>query len=185
MDQQRPRRRAVDATKPDETRHAPDHRLSVAQLNAVDCLAGGQNDRETAAAVGVSRQTVTGWRRHNPFFQAALNARRREVWGGAADRLRALLPRALTVVEEALAADPDPKLALEVLKLAGLGDLVRRGEEAVGPDDPEAIVEQLVRARRGDPFAALAAADLGQGPVTEEERRALLAELAAKAADVP
>ncbi len=34
-------------TKPDITRQA----LNVAQLNAVDCLAGGMNDHETAEAV--------------------------------------------------------------------------------------------------------------------------------------
>ncbi len=167
-------------TKDDKTRH---ENVSVTQLSAVECLVAGKNDRETAEAVGVARQTVTGWRRHNPFFQAALNARRREVWGSASDRLRQLLPRALDVLEEELTANPDPKLALAVVKLAGLGRPERPDlDAAFGPDDPEALIERLVRARRVDPIAALLAADRGDGPVTAEERRALLAELEAKAA---
>jgi hypothetical protein len=58
------------------------------------------------------------------------------VWGAAADRLRALLPRAVAVVEGALAVDPDPKLALEVLKLAGVGAAVLCGD---APTDAEEI----------------------------------------------
>jgi DNA-binding NarL/FixJ family response regulator len=41
-------------TKPDITRH----KLTVAQLNAVDLLVTGKTDQEAAEAVGVTRQTV-------------------------------------------------------------------------------------------------------------------------------
>jgi DNA-binding NarL/FixJ family response regulator len=66
---------ATMATKPDKTRHE----LSVEQQNAIDLLTTGQTDQAVAEAVGVTRQTVCGWRNHDPAFAAALNARRLEV----------------------------------------------------------------------------------------------------------
>src|SRR4051794_36843252 len=102
------------------------HELSIAQLNAIDCLAAGRTDGETAASVGVTRQTVNGWRNHDPAFIAALNARRLDIWGGAADRLRALLPRALAALEAALdREEADWRAAVRVIELAGLD---RQGE---------------------------------------------------------
>ena len=102
-------------TKPDETGHT----LSVAQLNAVDLLVAGRTDAEAAEAVGVTRQTVCGWRNHHPAFQAELNARRIDVWGGACDRLRALLPRALDALEAAVGGEkPDWRAAAKVVELA-------------------------------------------------------------------
>src|SRR5215210_166260 len=90
--------------------------LSIAQLNAIDCLATGQTDAETAAAVGVTRQTVNGWRNHDPRFIAALNARRLDIWGGAGDRLRALLPKALAALEAALSDEgADWRAAVRVI----------------------------------------------------------------------
>src|SRR5688500_13203893 len=64
-------------TKPDRLGRVAGE-LSVAQLNAVDLLVTGTGDREVAEAVGVTRQTVCGWRNHDPAFVAALNARRLE-----------------------------------------------------------------------------------------------------------
>ena len=65
-------------TKPDQIRQE----LSIAQLNAIDLLVTGKTDQEVSEAIGMSRQTVNGWRNANPYFQAALNRRRRELWGG-------------------------------------------------------------------------------------------------------
>ena len=155
--------------------------LSIAQLNAIDCLASGQTDAETATAVGVTRQTVNGWRNHDPVFIATLNARRLEIWGGAADRLRALLPKALAALEAALSREEaDWRAAVRVVELAGLD---RRGEGipnlgpcAIGPTEPEEIIDAEVRRRRRDPLLDL----VGGGPVTDSERRSVLRELAAK-----
>ncbi len=44
--------------KPDKERQS----LSIEQQNAIDMLVLGKSDREVAEAVGVSRQTVCGWR---------------------------------------------------------------------------------------------------------------------------
>ena len=160
------------ATKPDTTRHPADG-LSVAQRNAVDVLAAGMGDQEVAAAVGVSRQTVNGWRNHNPAFQAALNVRRHEVWGSATDRLRALVPRALEVLEGALAVNPDPKIALEIVKLAGLADQGGHlGVVGIGPTDSAAVMEAEAQRRRLDPMAYFLSGD----PMSPTERRALEAD---------
>jgi hypothetical protein len=162
-------------TKPDTTRQ-PTGGLNVAQQNAVDALASGMNDAETAAAVGTSRQTVNGWRNHDPAFRAALNARRADVWGAAADKLRSLVPRAVAVLEGSLNVNPDPTVALAVLKLAGLAERAAP-LSLVGPTTVAAIVDAEIIARReaDDPLAAI----LSGGPITATERRALEAELAA------
>ena len=127
------------ATKPDKTRHD----LTVEQLNAIDCLVVGKTDQEAAELVGVGRQTVNAWRNHHPAFQAALNARRHEVWGAACDRLRALLPRALDALEHAVVEGKDWRAAARVVELAGLDrqgyGVPNLGAYSIGPTDPAAF----------------------------------------------
>ena len=65
------------------------------QHNAIDLLVLGRTAREVAEAVGATRQTVNGWRNQKPWFRAALNRARAAVWGGGADRLRALVQQAV------------------------------------------------------------------------------------------
>ena len=136
-------------TKPDKTRHE----LSIEQQNAIDLLTTGQTDQAVAEAVGVTRQTVCGWRNHHPAFAAALNARRLDVWGGACDRLRALLPQALDALERAVTGEsPDWKAAAEVVKLTGLdrhgNASPNLGPYSIGPTDPEAFVAAEAKRRR-------------------------------------
>ena len=95
--------------------------LTVVQLNAVDALASGKNDKDVAEAVGAHRTTVTRWRLYHPAFIAELNRRRLEVWSNGADRLRAMIPVALAA-EMAMAESPNRlKAVVEVLKLATPG----------------------------------------------------------------
>ncbi|QDU19877.1 hypothetical protein [Urbifossiella limnaea] len=125
---------------------APRAELSLAQQSAVDLLAAGKNDTETAAAVGLNRVTVTRWRLYSPEFRAALADRRAAVWGASADRLRALLPQAIDALADALQdADTADRVdvALAVLKLAGPIPLV-----PAGPTDPDEIVRAVVEAER-------------------------------------
>src|SRR5262245_42807538 len=97
------------------------HGLTVEQQNAVDLLVTGRTDAEAADAVGVHRVTITRWRLHDAHFQAALNRRRQEVWGESLDRLRALVPQALAVLEERLASETDGlRAAIQIVRLAGL-----------------------------------------------------------------
>ena len=130
------------------------HGLTLAQQSAVDLLAAGKNDTETAATLNLSRVTVTRWRLYSPEFRAALTDRRAAVWGAAADRLRTLLPRALDTLADALERGDDKvNVALAVLKLAGPLPLV-----PAGPTDPDDVVRDAVqqeRERMGDRRAAL------------------------------
>jgi hypothetical protein len=161
------------ATKPDITRHA----LTVAQLNAVDLLATGTTDQVTAEAVGVTRQTVNGWRNANPWFAAELNRRRQDLWGVAVDQLRALLPRAVAVLAEELELGPgSARVAVDILRLAGL-DRARASQKLdtllVGPTEPDAIIDAEVRRRRPD-RAAYVDDLLGGGTITDLERAEVL-----------
>ena len=167
-------------TKPDITAHFQCD-LSVAKANAIDLLVAGATDQEAADAVGVTRQTVNGWRNHDPEFIAALNARRLDVWGGSADRLRALLPTALDTLEAALTEKRDWRAAVAVIELAGLdrhgSGKPNLGPWTIGPTDADAVVDALVRRRRRDPLE-----DLLTGSVTDAERRQVLGEHAARLA---
>jgi len=73
--------------------------LTPKQRATLDLLAAGTSVTDAAEAMTVSRQTVSDWLHHHHGFQAALNRRRRELWTNVSDRLRALLPKALTVLE--------------------------------------------------------------------------------------
>jgi len=156
--------------KADKTRHA----LSIEQLNAVDLLVTGKSDREVAEVVGVSRQTVCGWRLYDPYFQAELNKRRKEVWGASVDRLRSLLPKALEVLERELeGGDNSLRAALRVLEMANFASLTQH----VGSEDPQAIIDDEARQRRPDPVE-----EILTPRVSDEERMRVLADLQAKQA---
>lgn len=79
--------------------------------------------RETAEAVGVTRQTVCEWRLRDVEFREALNLRRRELWDGQTERLRGLVSKAVDVLEGGLQAE-DPRLqqsaAVHILKAVSL-----------------------------------------------------------------
>ena len=120
------------------------HQLTVQQENAIDLLIAGKLDGEVADAVGVHRVTVTRWRNYHPVFQAELNSRRRELWGAATQRLRAMLPAALEAIEQEI-ADGNNRLraAVHVVKLAGLDTFEGPSERT----EPDHIIENLVAKR--------------------------------------
>ena len=117
--------------------------MSIIQERAIDLLITGKNDDEVAQEIGAHRVTVTRWRLYHPGFQAALNARREAVWSASQDLLRVLVVQAMVALAEDLKA-PGPlrsKVALEIIKLS------RFGAEpvcAIGPTDPEVILEHVV-----------------------------------------
>jgi hypothetical protein len=120
------------------------HGLTLAQQSAVDLLAAGKTDTETADALNLNRVTVTRWRLYSPAFRAALADRRATIWGASADRLRALLPKALDALADALERGDDrPAVALALLKLAGPLPLV-----PTGPTDPEEYLRGVVDEER-------------------------------------
>ena len=66
--------------------------------------------------------------------------------GGSSDRLRALLPKPLDCLEEAITGEaPDWKVAGKVVDLAGLNrqgtGVPNLGPSSIGPTDPEVVIE--------------------------------------------
>lgn len=96
--------------------------LTPQQAAAVDLLAAGRNVTDTAAELGVCRQTVSGWLHGDSHFTAAYNRRRQELWAAAADRLRAMVPAALDVLAAEIEGG-STNAAVAVLKAAGLQNL--------------------------------------------------------------
>jgi hypothetical protein len=108
--------------------------LTPAQAAAADLLAFGCSLTDAAETVKVSRQTVSEWLHHNPPFQAALNARRRELFTEHQERLRSLIPKALERLEAAVDDSPQGvAAAVHILKAAGL----------YGLPEPSGVVERL------------------------------------------
>jgi hypothetical protein len=105
-------------TNPDISHYS----LSPHQETGVDLLAAGTNLTDTAASLGVNRQTISEWVNHNPAFRAVLNQRRQELWAEASDKLRGLLPHALALLERAV-KEGNLKAAIAVLRSAGLEHL--------------------------------------------------------------
>lgn len=124
-------------TKPDTK-----PKLTPAQLAAIDRLATGSSITDAAEAVETSRQTVSEWLNRNPAFIAALNARRAELWGETADRLRALLPRAVETIAAAIEAGGPDALAASL----ALVRLAKIDPTPTGSTDAEAI--ETARAER-------------------------------------
>jgi hypothetical protein len=76
--------------------------LSSRQRGAIELLAAGKTASQVATQVGVNRKTLYRWRHEDANFVAELDARRREIWSATADRLRALLPKAVDTLAKEL-----------------------------------------------------------------------------------
>jgi hypothetical protein len=113
-------------TKPDTYKDT--YKLTPQQAAAVDALVIGSTVTDAAETVKVARQTVSNWLHHDASFQAALNARRQELWTGHVERLRSLVPKAMDTLE---AAASDEKqgvaVAVHILKAVGLYGLPAPG----------------------------------------------------------
>jgi len=99
-----------EPTKSDKSRP-----LSVEQKNAIELLVQGRSDRSVAEAVGINRSTLYEWRK-NPFFLAALNKQRNDMWKDSRERLKNLAGSALDTIERQLAND-DGRIALSASKI--------------------------------------------------------------------
>ena len=86
-------------------------RLTPPQLAAVDLLAAGATLSDTSQAIGVARQTVSEWTNNGVGFGAELKRLRRELWDEHSQRLRALVPKALDVIEAELGGERRPSAA--------------------------------------------------------------------------
>jgi hypothetical protein len=133
-------------TKPSTRARSHTDGLTLAQQNAVDLLAAGKNDTETAELLKVTRVTVTRWRLYSPEFRAALAVRRADIWGAAAVRLHALIPKAVDALAEAFdraSASKRVELALQLLKLIGTPS-----PPSIGSFDPEDYIREIVDKER-------------------------------------
>ena len=128
--------------------------LTPQQERAVDLLAVGKTVTQASDEVGVARQTVSEWLNQHPGFQAGLNLRREELWAGMTDRLRALLPKAIEVLEGAV-NDGSIKAALELLKAAGMYGLGRPSGPTNAEDADSAAKERESVRRNRALFASL------------------------------
>ena len=117
--------------------------LSQAQLNAVDLLVLGHSDSSAANHLGVHRTTVSNWRENHPAFRAELARRRQEVWGGAVERVRALLHQA---VEEMAKQLKDEDKLVRFRAASRLLALARHFRPADEPTDVEGVL--TLEARR-------------------------------------
>jgi transcriptional regulator with XRE-family HTH domain len=97
--------------------------LSAPQETALLALAEGATQGEAAERAGVTRETVSRWRRDDPEFTAALNGVRKDIWDASVDRLRLLALKSTEVLAKLLESD-DPRMRLAAaqtaLKAAGL-----------------------------------------------------------------
>lgn len=122
--------------------------LSIEQQNAIGLLITGLTDREVAERVGVRRETVTKWRLYHPAFRAELNRIRKGLWEQGVDRLRNLVPDAVSVLEEVIHDINNPhrwRIALDVVRLAKVPD---RFPESHGPDTPQGIIREEAERRK-------------------------------------
>jgi hypothetical protein len=95
--------------------------LTPEQERAMALLLFGASDQKVADHVGRHRVTVTKWRLYDPVFREEFRRRRRELWNGSVDSLRALLPSAITTLHDQLHSAPNRgRLALDLLAKAGL-----------------------------------------------------------------
>ena len=121
------------------------HQLTIQQERAINLITAGMTDQETAEAVGKHRVTITRWRLYDPHFQAAFNERRQEITGRSTERLRAMVPRLIAVIEQQLdEKELEVKTAIQLLKMLKLDAGFDTG---IGPVDAEEIIEQQVQER--------------------------------------
>ena len=130
----RSHRRAADEKLDDHAPSAPT--ITPRQQQALQALLTGATDTEAAEAANVTRETVNRWRHRDANFVAALNEARQDLAQDFHDGMRALLPDALAVLRDGLAAD---NINTRVRVAATLFRTLRDVGEPSGPTNPETI----------------------------------------------
>jgi hypothetical protein len=102
------------------------------QHNAIDLLVQGRTDQEVANLLKIRRESVNRWKNKCPFFQSALNKKRKELWEDAHMRLRSLINNATDTLKNAI-DQGNWRAAVEALKILGLKGNVTPPSEAVDP----------------------------------------------------
>jgi hypothetical protein len=152
--------------------------LTPEQLNAIPLLCTGATDAETAAAVGVQRETVWRWRHETPAFMAELEKARQQFISGAVDKLRSTLPKAVQNVCDAVEGG-NLKASLELLRCVGLGDGThfKPGETDASAIALTLCLQQLAKEGVKEGGMESWLIDLDKNPRHEQRKREILAEL--------
>ena len=107
------------------------------QEQVITLLLAGKTQKDAATEVGVAEETVSRWMKGNADFVATLNARRRELWGANAQRLRSLAGKAIKTLEGLLESENEAmqlRAASEILKAVSLAS-VEPPSSQTHPDD--------------------------------------------------
>lgn len=117
-------------------------KLNENQILATQMVASGMKGKEIATKLKKTEETISRWRQL-PEFEAAVNKIKKDVMNSATDRLRELVNKAISRLEEGLDSDDLPikdkvNASLKLLDLCGMKQLIT---EEIGPIDPE-IVEK-------------------------------------------
>lgn len=131
--------------------------LTPAQAAAVGHLLAGRSGKDTAAAVGVSEETVSRWRNGSPSFVAALNVGRHELHAAELDALRQLRRRALDTLTELLENGEDATR----LRAASLVLRLDAGAPT-GPQTPEQVAQDWADTRRVNLLEAVLRSNVGE-----------------------
>jgi hypothetical protein len=135
----------------------------------------GKTDAAVAHDLNIHRCTVTKWRLYNHIFQAELNRRRQEVWGSAADQVRALLRHAVRAFRRQIRSEDTLvsfRAAQSLLNMAGQSRFAPPDE----PVDPHGVLDQHARKKRIEFNSIDPRTDL----LDDDDRAMALAELLTK-----
>ena len=86
--------------------------LEPQQVEAVGLLLSGKTITETAAALGVARETVSRWRHANAEFEALYNEGLRSTWEAGRVRLEEARGKAIARLVELMGSE-EPAVALK------------------------------------------------------------------------
>lgn len=102
-------KRIRDEMKPNK------YQLTSHQTQALDLLLAGRTITQAAEEVGITRETLSRWRNHDPAFQAAYNAALRSAWEACQSKLLEKRVHALDELAELIDSENDA-LALRACK---------------------------------------------------------------------
>lgn len=96
-------------------------KLTDKQLQAIDLITQGKNDSETAAEIGVTRETVNTWKNKDCDFIAELNKVRNSISSAILEHRQAAITKAFKLLDRKLdieleKEDPDHRVAIDILK---------------------------------------------------------------------
>ncbi|MBP3983759.1 helix-turn-helix domain-containing protein [Pseudoxanthomonas helianthi] len=127
-------------------------KLKPIQLKALDFILSGLTLTEVSEKLGVSRQTVSEWKNHNPAFRAKLE----ELQAEAEEEMRNLLPAYNTFMLSQLrklAQEAPPTIRLEAIRYFfdrfGQKDEASATTSAAGLSPQDAMILEVMQQRRG------------------------------------